>query len=417
MRFIFISVFSIFSIQLQCQNIVELNNAIAEQTVIDKISPPLASRTIAYCNLAYYYGLHYNSITSTNLINTFLSVRGIHQNSLSKLYCKDSLLLARVLFLKTAQQLSYTNEDWSKQIQTILQKLSNEDINQYDAIFKDIQLFIRTDSFHNRLSYKRYETTNGIYRYKYTPPTFKEPVENNWGYVRCFLLSNKDEYIQEAFYLRNNIKDSFDKDNKSIYDKSKKLSDEEKKIAMFWDCNPMITKKIGHAHIVRYRMTPAAHWIMISTQLDEIKKLSTELQSLFYATLTMSMADAFIVCWDSKYRNDFIRPVSYIQTTIDATWNPYIETPQFPEYPSGHSLVSSTAAYILTKTVGDSIQYIDRTQSKFIGYERSYTSFTKAAEEAGYSRWLGGIHYLSSIQEAYSIGLKLARDICEKTQY
>src|SRR5690606_40318536 len=59
--------------------------------------------------------------------------------------------------------------------------------------------------------------------------------------------------------------------------------------------------------------------------------------------LAVNLADAFISCWDEKYRSVVIRPETYINIYIDPNWLPVLQTPPFPEYTSGHSVVSSSA--------------------------------------------------------------------------
>jgi hypothetical protein len=62
--------------------------------------------------------------------------------------------------------------------------------------------------------------------------------------------------------------------------------------------------------------------------------------------------DAFIACWTPKYHYDLQRPMTYINANIDASWQPYIVTPAFPSYTSGHSTQSGAAARLLTDMFG-----------------------------------------------------------------
>jgi hypothetical protein len=59
------------------------------------------------------------------------------------------------------------------------------------------------------------------------------------------------------------------------------------------------------------------------------------------------MFEAFISCWDEKYRSNVIRPETVINQYIDENWKPALQTP-FPEYTSGHSVVSTVSSNILT---------------------------------------------------------------------
>jgi hypothetical protein len=106
--------------------------------------------------------------------------------------------------------------------------------------------------------------------------------------------------------------------------------------------------------------------------------------------------DGFISCWDEKYRSNYIRPETAVNKYYDAEWRPYIQTPPFPEYTSGHAVISAAAAEVMTNIFGDNISYTDTSETEFGIAPRSFTSVRKAAEEAGTSRVYGGIHYKHS---------------------
>ena len=59
-----------------------------------------------------------------------------------------------------------------------------------------------------------------------------------------------------------------------------------------------------------------------------------------YTNTAIAIADAFISCWDEKYRSNLIRPETLINKVLDEDWYPILQTPPFPEYTSGHSVVS-----------------------------------------------------------------------------
>ena len=114
------------------------------------------------------------------------------------------------------------------------------------------------------------------------------------------------------------------------------------------------------------------------------------------------LADAAITCWETKYTYNLWRPITAIRnadqdgnpaTTADPTWTPLWATPGFPEYTSGHSTFSWTAATILTKMFGDNYAFTSVSDPKVGGLTRNFTSFYQAAAEAGYSRVVGGIHF------------------------
>ena len=117
-----------------------------------------------------------------------------------------------------------------------------------------------------------------------------------------------------------------------------------------------------------------------------------------YAVVAVAMADAFISCWDEKYRSLVIRPETYINRYISESWQPLLQTPPFPEYTSGHSVVSAASSAVLTQLFGEHFVYTDSTEMEFDIPARHFNSFKQAAAEAAISRLYGGIHYMPAIR-------------------
>jgi hypothetical protein len=111
-----------------------------------------------------------------------------------------------------------------------------------------------------------------------------------------------------------------------------------------------------------------------------------------------------IACWDMKYQYACWRPVTAIQlgnadtnpnTIGDPTWVPFIVTPPFPSYTSGHSTFSGSASTILALFCGtDNVAFTSSSEG-FSVPDRSFTSFSQASDEAARSRLYGGIHFTS----------------------
>jgi membrane-associated phospholipid phosphatase len=158
--------------------------------------------------------------------------------------------------------------------------------------------------------------------------------------------------------------------------------------------------------------TPPGHWNSIATQLLNQNNASLVESAHTLGVLSIALADAAIACWDAKYTFDTWRPVTTIRqaaldgndaTTADATWQPLIATPPFPEYTSGHSTFSSAAATVLTELMGDNVSFTTSSIG-LPGVTRSFTSFQQAAQEAGISRIYGGIHFLSANSNGLECG-------------
>ena len=133
-----------------------------------------------------------------------------------------------------------------------------------------------------------------------------------------------------------------------------------------------------------------------------------------HAILSITLADAFISCWDEKYRSNRIRPETAINRWIDPRWRPLLQTPPFPEYTSGHSVISTAAALVLTRLLGENFAFTDDTEREFGLQSRRFKSFKQAADEAAISRFYGGIHYRDAIEKGQEQGEKIGQFIIKK---
>lgn len=188
---------------------------------------------------------------------------------------------------------------------------------------------------------------------------------------------------------------AFYKEADEVYQTGKAITPEQRAIARFWSDDPMLT------------MTPPGHWFSIAQQVLERAGSSIEQSVDLLARLGVAEADAFIGCWNAKYEYDLIRPISYIKKHIDPKWEPTLNTPPFPEYPSGHSTASGAASVVLTAFFGDDYAFEDATGGNEGNKKRQFPSFKAAADEAGISRLYGGIHFRSAIE----LGLEQGRCI------
>ena len=138
-------------------------------------------------------------------------------------------------------------------------------------------------------------------------------------------------------------------------------------------------------------------------------------ESVMVITLTgTTLMDAFISCREEKFTSNRIRPETFINRYMDVKWQPILQTPPFPEYTSGHAVISNAAAEVLTYLLGDKFAYTDNTEIPFGSGQRDFTSFRQAAAEASMSRFYGGIHYMQSIDNGNDQGKRVAAGIIEK---
>lgn len=188
----------------------------------------------------------------------------------------------------------------------------------------------------------------------------------------------------------------FYKEAMQVYETGKGATPEQTAVARFWSDDPMLS------------MTPPGHWVSIALQVAERANLSLDDNVDLLARMGVAMSDAFVGCWNAKYTYNLVRPVSYIRKVIDPKWEPILNTPPFPEYPSGHSTVSGAMDGVMTAFFGDNFAFEDRTGSPDGRNPRNYTSFREAAEEAGISRLYGGIHFNAAIVDGLAQGRCIA---------
>ncbi|MNE31375.1 PAP2 superfamily protein [compost metagenome] len=133
-----------------------------------------------------------------------------------------------------------------------------------------------------------------------------------------------------------------------------------------------------------------------------------------YTGTSIGLFEAFISCWDEKFRSNVVRPETVINQNIDENWKPLLQTPPFPEYSSGHSVASTCAATVLTAVFGDNFSYVDDTELQYGLPARKFKSFKDAAKEAAMSRFYGGIHYKAAIVNGIGQGQNVGDFIIKK---
>jgi hypothetical protein len=192
------------------------------------------------------------------------------------------------------------------------------------------------------------------------------------------------------------------------------LTDEQKQIADFWNDNPFTMNVSGHVMFATKNFSPGGHWMNIVGIAAQKAKSDFNTTVAAYAKTSIALFDGFISCWEEKYRSNMIRPETVINKYYDAEWRPYIQTPPFPAYISGHSVISAAAAEVMTDIYGDNFSYRDTSEAEFGNPPRDFTSFHQAAWEASLSRMYGGIHYWFDLLEGNKEGKEIGRIVVER---
>jgi hypothetical protein len=173
---------------------------------------------------------------------------------------------------------------------------------------------------------------------------------------------------------------------------------DQSELALFWQSNTPLT------------------WNRVAAQISIERGLSFHENVHLFALLNVTMADAVIACWDSKYRYSFWRPITAIREGLtpadaDPTWEPWLDffepgTPAFPEYPSAHSSISGSAAFVLASIFGDDTSFTVTSESR--PGTRSFSSFSSAVLEIADARVFGGIHFRTSCVLGNTLGRNVA---------
>jgi|SRR5215813_2791812 len=138
-----------------------------------------------------------------------------------------------------------------------------------------------------------------------------------------------------------------------------------------------------------------------------------------YALAEAALADAQIACWESKYFYNFWRPITAIrvgnqddnsETEVDPDWQPLINTPNFPEYPSGHASTSGAVSRVLRLFFGtDELNFqMTTTNPNALQKTRYFTRFSQAENEVVNARVYVGIHYRNTDRVSRAQGLRVA---------
>ncbi len=283
------------------------------------------------------------------------------------------------------------------------------------AVANMVMAYARTDDYNKLSTYSRYTPKKMAGYWFPTPPEFMGAVEPQWKTIRSFFLDSASQFAPtppEPFSTDTTSR--FHHLMKEVYVTGKNVSDEQRKIAAFWDCNPFAVTYAGHMAIGLKKISPGGHWMGITGIVCKKARVSLDSALLIHTMVAITLHDAFISCWQEKYRSDRIRPESAINRSIDPTWRPLLQTPPFPEYTSGHSVASSSVSEILTRLLGDNFSFTDNSEVYFGLPERKFTSFYQAAHEAAISRLYGGIHFRDACDEGVKQGKKVGSWALEK---
>jgi hypothetical protein len=292
--------------------------------------------------------------------------------------------------------------------------LSNEKISAtakvVDTVIEQIMKYAYQDGFIKLSGLRRFTPTQGDAYWQPTPPGFMAAVEPYWNTLRPFILDSCSQFkCPPPDKYETDTSGLFYKDLKEVYDVGKNLSKVQLEIAMFWDCNPYALEQVGHLEFGIKKISPGGHWMGITGIACKKRNLSLSNTVYIHAIVSIGIADAFIAAWNDKYTYNRVRPITAIKKLIDQNWSPLLQTPPFPEYASAHSVISASAATILTSVFDDHFSFVDNTEEEFGLPARKFDSFFQASQEAAISRLYGGIHFRDAIENGAMEGGQIGK--------
>jgi hypothetical protein len=404
-------------------DILHQNQDILTNVIIyDVFTPPVASRIYLYSSLASYEAIRFSKAGAASIAEKLNGFGKMPVPENGKTY-NYTLAATRAFFtvvrnvkvfsvdsLKTHEATVYNH------FKKILDNVTYErSVSFGDTIAKAILGRAAADGYLKSRGKPKFIGSDEKGKWRPTPPDYMDGVEWCWNTIKPVVMDSAAQFMPPrppAFSTDTNS--VFFRGVKEVYNISKNLTEEQRLIARYWDDNPFVMEHTGHLMFANKKITPGGHWMGIAaiaakqTKADVVKIAQT------YALTAIALFDAFISCWDEKYRSNYIRPISIINEKIEDTWTPLLQTPPFPEYTSGHSTITRSAATVLTKLYGENFAFQDTSDLKYIGLQRHFNSFVQAAEEASISRVYGGIHYRISVNEGANSGRKLGELINEK---
>lgn len=393
--------------------------ALTEVIVADIFSPPVASRIYLYAHAAAYETLVQSqkgpyrsaagqlagltpppSLTVTGYRPALAAVEAMLVVGRSLVFSEQRLDAATATMWQQVTQHGYSPQTIAKS-RAVGQQLAGH-----------ILSWASGDQYRQTRSLRRYSPQKQPGAWLPTPPGYIAAIEPYWRRIRPLTLDSAAQFKLagppafattpgSAFYLSA----------QTVRDIGGKLTTEQRLIANYWDCNPFFLNTQGHMNFASKKLSPGGHWLAIAGQVARQTNADLLKTSAAYFLTAVALFDGFISCWDDKYRYNTIRPETYINTHIDEQWKPLLQTPPFPEYPSGHSVISTASAVVLTQLFGPHLSFTDSTEVAYGLPPRRFTSFRQAADEAAISRLYGGIHYRQAIDDGQQQGRQVGEQI------
>ena len=399
-------------------------NQLTSVIVYDIFSPPQATRVYAYASIAAYETLRQGDSTYRSLAG---QLNGLAAVSAPGDSAQVYLPLAGVhAFMTVGRALTFSRSRMDSLRSAMADRFRrlgipapvfDSSLAYGERVAQHVLAWASQDNFPQTRGYAKYTVTSERGRWVPTPPAYMDAVEPHWMTLRAFAMDSSSQFRPQPPHPFDMTPGSaFYREAKEVYDVSKQLTAEQRAIVAFWDDNPYVMHVRGHAMFATKKATPGGHWMGIAGIAAEQSGADFLRSAEAYARTAVALADGFISCWDEKFRSNVIRPETVINAHVDESWTPLLQTPPFPEYTSGHSVISNAAATVLSDLFGERFAYRDTTEVVYALPVRSFPSFKAAAAEAAMSRLYGGIHYRRAIEEGSIQGRRVGEHVIRRVR-
>ncbi|ANE51051.1 vanadium-dependent haloperoxidase [Flavisolibacter tropicus] len=402
-----------------CKTVKKLNDVV----LYNNFPPMIASRNYVYANIAAYECVAAGDSSYQSLAGQIKHLPPLPKPEAGK---EINFQLAALLsFIKVGNAVTFPEGVLMDYYQEMFNQaktagLSGEVLANTttfsDSIVSAIMRWSKKDHYAETRSAERFTITSEEGRWVPTPPAYSQGLEPHWCEVRPMVLDSCNQFTV-AGPPHFNIKDTTSPYYKQVMEvktTGENLTAEQKHIADFFDDNPFKLEVKGHVMYSVKKFSPAGHWMNIVGIAAEKAKADFNATVAAYTESSIALFDGFIACWKTKYMTAGIRPETVINKYLDPNWAPYIQTPPFPTYVSGHSVISAASAEVMTHFFGDNFSYTDTSLNEFGIRQRSFKSFREAAMEASWSRLYGGIHYRADLEDGNTMGKQIGDYITKR---
>lgn len=374
-------------------------------------NPPQSTRVFAYSSLALYESV-VPGMPSYQSMYTFLTGNTIEYDSNNTYYwpAVANAAMARISTLILKDYPQSVNNNAINTLEASLNasfqsKITQEQLSQSvdfgrsvaDVIYNWSMSDGTLNSYGTLYFCPPYTPVGGPENWVPTPPFFFPAAGACQGDLRTFIpnVVNLSYPIAIPSYSIDSNSD-FYKMNLEVYNLTQNLTPTDLVNIQAW------------RDILGTNYNTPSHVLKLTSKFIRTEKINLEDASVIYAKQSIAMFDAISATFYAKFDMSLLRPVTYIQSYIDPTWNSIYPTPQHPSYPAVAPSAAAAAVVIWKDVFGEHYNFVDDTQTNLYG-DWSYSSFTELLENVGRSRSHSGLNFVLSVENGINQGTSVGQ--------